>query len=203
MTASTSIRDTKRAATREALHRAALSLFERDGFEPTTVDQIAHAAGVSRRTFFRYFESKQAVVFARQPARMAHFAKLAARGPGGWSSVRQACLDLLPSFERDLADTQRMHRVIDAVPALQATDRARDREWEDLIADTLVRGVDNADEHFARVKAGAVVGALRAVIRTAHAEEASLRTLTIRALDMLEDGVDGRREYSRTESFEA
>lgn len=190
MASTPSVRDTKREATRQALHRAALELFDRDGFDSTTVDQIADAAGVSRRTFFRYFESKQAVVFARQPARMARFRDLVFRGPGGWASVRAACIDLIPEFELDLSDTQRMHRVIDAVPALQATDRARDREWEDAISEALLRG-GHLDEQAARVRAGAIVGALRTVIRTARVDGAGLRSLTVRALDMLESGVAG------------
>jgi AcrR family transcriptional regulator len=48
----------KRALTRDAIWSAALNLFAENGFEQTTVEEIATAAGVARRTFFRQFESK-------------------------------------------------------------------------------------------------------------------------------------------------
>ena len=48
----------KRALTRDAIWNAALDLFAEKGFEQTTVEEIATAAGIARRTFFRQFESK-------------------------------------------------------------------------------------------------------------------------------------------------
>lgn len=60
-----SLRDNKKVRTRAALRAAALRLFRAKGFERTTVDEIAAAAGVSRTTFFRYYPTKEAVVFDR------------------------------------------------------------------------------------------------------------------------------------------
>ncbi len=51
------------STTREAIARRALDLFERNGFDATTVDEIAAAVGISRRTFFRYYSSKRDVVW--------------------------------------------------------------------------------------------------------------------------------------------
>ncbi|HEX2195561.1 MAG TPA: TetR family transcriptional regulator [Actinomycetota bacterium] len=59
------LRDDKKAQTRSALRAAALRLFRRQGFDGTTVDEIAAEAGVSRTTFFRYYPTKEAVVFDR------------------------------------------------------------------------------------------------------------------------------------------
>ncbi|MEN8374911.1 MAG: TetR/AcrR family transcriptional regulator [Gemmatimonadota bacterium] len=54
----------KKAETRAALLEAALELFERDGFAGTTVDAIAERAGVSRATYFNYYETKEGVLIA-------------------------------------------------------------------------------------------------------------------------------------------
>lgn len=54
----------KKAATREALQRAAARMFEERGFQNTTVKDIAAAAGVTERTFFRYFPSKEDLVYS-------------------------------------------------------------------------------------------------------------------------------------------
>lgn len=60
-----------RRKVRSALAVAALDLFAEQGFEATTVDQIADAAGVGRRTFFRYFRAKEDVVFPGHDERLA------------------------------------------------------------------------------------------------------------------------------------
>ncbi len=62
------------ARSREALIDAALSRFARDGFDATTTDRIAEEAGVSPRTFFRYFPTKESVVFHRDYGFMRSFA---------------------------------------------------------------------------------------------------------------------------------
>jgi AcrR family transcriptional regulator len=56
-------RDQHKSRTRQALRAAALELFATHGFDTTTTEEIAEQAGVSVRTFFRYFPTKELVLF--------------------------------------------------------------------------------------------------------------------------------------------
>lgn len=60
------LRERNRLRTREEIADAALSLFEEQGYEATTVEQISTVAGVSSATFFRYFAAKEDVLFAHE-----------------------------------------------------------------------------------------------------------------------------------------
>lgn len=62
----TSLRERNRTRTTKEIEAAALELFERDGYAATTVEQIARQAGVSSATFFRYFGSKEEVLFINE-----------------------------------------------------------------------------------------------------------------------------------------
>src|ERR1700741_5476327 len=77
-----SLRQRKRQHTRQELISAAMRLFERKGYEQTTVAEIAGAAGVSTKPFFNYFASKDEVLFPHLSGRIdAAVALIEQRGP--------------------------------------------------------------------------------------------------------------------------
>lgn len=79
-----SLRERKKLATRRLLRRAALELVSERGLANVTVEDIAEAAGVSPRTFFNYFPSKEAVLFGGYEERAAALReRVATRSPGG------------------------------------------------------------------------------------------------------------------------
>ena len=79
-TATEAARGRRPATTRQDVARAALDLFARQGYDETTVDEIAAAVGVSRRTFFRYYESKPDVVWGEFDAELVRLREPAGRG---------------------------------------------------------------------------------------------------------------------------
>src|SRR6478735_7506224 len=93
MTAELSLRDHARGAVRDEVMRQAWLLFSEQGFEATTVDQIAAAAGMSRRTFFRYFAGKDELVLARLVESGENVAEALRGRPADepvWKSLRRA-----------------------------------------------------------------------------------------------------------------
>ncbi|WP_063022688.1 TetR/AcrR family transcriptional regulator [Nocardia niwae] len=111
-------REREKARVRRELVEAALRLFESHGFEQTTVQQIADAVQVSRRTFHRHFPSKLAVVFSHEEDLMAQLLASVDRRPASESvltALRAALRDFLldeqdaPSRARQ-ADTARRAR---------------------------------------------------------------------------------------------
>src|SRR6201999_2191851 len=96
MTGQAGLRERKKARTRASLREHALRLFREQGYQATTVEQIAAAAEVSPSTFFRYFPTKEDVVLqddmdsrmiealARQPADLAPIAAVRAALQQAW-----------------------------------------------------------------------------------------------------------------------
>lgn len=115
----------------------ALDLFARDGFDATTVDDIAGAAGISRRTFFRYYPSKNDVVWGDFEERLATMAaELDATDPA--VPVLDALADVVVRFnalpaEAIAAHRQRMSLILH-VPALQAHSALRYADWRAAVS---------------------------------------------------------------------
>jgi AcrR family transcriptional regulator len=95
---STTRRERKKLQTRAALEQAALRLFEEKGYEHTTVEEIAEAADVAVRTFFRYFSSKQHVLFGdvaqQRVSRMRSALEASSRDLAPLDAVRSVMDDL-------------------------------------------------------------------------------------------------------------
>ena len=87
------LRDRARSAIRDEVSKQAWTLFAEQGFEATTVDQIAEAAGMSRRTFFRYFAGKDELLLERLAEADAEIADRLRERPAdepAWPALRAA-----------------------------------------------------------------------------------------------------------------
>jgi AcrR family transcriptional regulator len=108
------------AAARASVVAAALELFAEQGFDQTSVEQIAQAAGVSRSTFFRQFGGKDDVVFTDHELlleRLRHF--LAQRHEDPWAAVCEASVLVYTHFAADPELARRRYAVVRGVPALR------------------------------------------------------------------------------------
>ncbi|MCM6777806.1 TetR family transcriptional regulator [Nocardia sp. CDC159] len=121
----------------------ALRLFAEKGYEATTVDEIAEAAGISRRTFFRQFRSKEDVVFADHEAQLAQ-AQAYLEGAQGdpWDAVCAAVTEVFERFTQTRELAARRYRVVRQVPALRDREIVTVFRYERLFTDYLRSRVD-------------------------------------------------------------
>src|SRR6201998_2425928 len=101
MTAPTNRHELRRRSTHEALRQAALKSFARKGFANVTVTELAREAGVTERTFFRHFPTKEAVLFQDYETHLEWLADALGQRPAS-ESVFDAVLAGVKSFPHDL-----------------------------------------------------------------------------------------------------
>lgn len=117
------LREQKKLAAWRAIRAAALRLFEQQGYEAATVEQIAAAAGVSRATFFNYFASKEAVVFDQDPEERDTWQALMSSRPAGeplWDSLTAIILGVSEMLRHRMPLQRRLKA---ASPALAQSDQ--------------------------------------------------------------------------------
>lgn len=123
---------------RREVTRTALGLFAERGFEETTVDDIADALGVSRRTLFRYFASKNDMAwgdFDWVLARLRRCLEAAGRDEPLHEALGRAVVESNRYEDEQLPELRIRMRLITGVPALQAHSTLRYAEWRAVIAE--------------------------------------------------------------------
>lgn len=105
---------------RSMVAETAVRLYTAEGFETTSVEDIARAAGISRSTFFRQFRSKEDVVFADHDVLIDEADAFLAMGhEDPWRAVCEAAVKVFRHFYRQGALARRRYRVVNGVPALR------------------------------------------------------------------------------------
>ena len=137
--------------TREELELIALQLFAERGFDSTTVDDVAEAAGIGRRTFFRYFASKNDVVWGDWEVALAYFRTQLAAIPYD-VELMDGLRDAVKAFNLLPDGAEPQHRVRMAMvlhtPALQAHSTLRYAGWREVVARHVASRTDRAPEDF-------------------------------------------------------
>jgi AcrR family transcriptional regulator len=193
------IRERNRERNRQEVADVALDLFTRHGYPAVTVDDIAAAAGISRRTFFRYFESKEDVVMPAEEERDLEVLRrhLDAR-PSGEPLVVSICNAVQILLETTTAEERAALmarlRVIFENPAVHAHMLQRQTSMEHMVAEVIAGhlGVDPATDLTSRVLAASTIAAFRAAtdVWLATGGERELVDLMAEAHAVLTDSYD-------------
>ena len=120
-TAPAGLRERKKQATRKLIADTVLTLAAERGFDVVTVDEIADAAGVSARTFFNYFASKEEALVAPDPEylpRVVHRLRTAPADLSPVAAVHQAFHGVATDFEADVDAMSRRMSLVKAHPVL-------------------------------------------------------------------------------------
>jgi mycofactocin system transcriptional regulator len=158
-----------RTTSRHEVQQVALRLFAERGFEETTLDEIAAAVGVGRRTLFRYYPSKNDIVWGEFDEHLAGLRELlAAAAPDEplMDVLRRAVVTFNDYGEPELPDLRIRMTLITSVEALQGHSMLRYRDWCDVVAEFVAGRLGcEADDHLPQVIANAALGTAMATFR--------------------------------------
>ncbi len=176
------LRERKKLQTRLAIRREAFRLFDEQEYANNTVEQIAAAAEVSPRTFYRYFGVKEALLISDD--QISPIVEAFAAAPTELDPVAAYRYAVAAFFgelsQDDRDDAVAGQRLMYEVPEVRGLLYSAYVRLIDLIAEALVRRGDPTDELGRRVVAGAIVGVLIAASHnTPLPEDALLRSLSI------------------------
>lgn len=188
------LRERKKLKTRVAIRQATYRLIQEQGYEATTIEQIAEAAEVSPSTVFRYFATKEDIVLTDEydPVMEAVLRSRPADEPP-LVSVRLMMREALSSFlTTDDEELRQRTRLMVEVPAIRARMTETMSDTAKVLARVLAdRTGRSADDLGIRVFIAAVLGALREVTLYwgEHNQEGDLLAMINEAMDELEGGL--------------
>jgi len=162
------LREDHKARTRQALHEAAVKLFATQGYDTTTIDDIAARAGVSTRTFFRYFPTKESVLFIGERRWGESFAQVFPQQDASLTDMGAIGATLVELAPRQSRSRLRLYERAAASSAI-LRGQARDETQQELqVVAALIaarRGLGEPDESCALVAEVGVVTYKRALDR--------------------------------------
>jgi len=167
------LRELKKERTRALLHDVAMELFARDGFDHTTVEEIAEACEVSPRTFFRYYATKEELLFVDSQQRCAALLEIVAAQPlddPPLDVLHHSLHTLALEYEPERARHVTRARVLEGSPSLRADKAEQQRGWEAKLFDELElrnrAAVNPLAAHDLRLRVAVSMAAFRTVFDT-------------------------------------
>lgn len=141
------LRERKKLERRAAIEARALELFETRGFDSTTVNEIAEAAGIAPRTFFYYFDTKEDVVLADYARRLDRIIEELSRRPleePPWRALKESFLAVAGDYEEEQHLLRRRFTVMAHNPSVFARSLQLQAGWEDGLARALIERAERA-----------------------------------------------------------
>src|SRR5262245_764988 len=130
----TGLRERKKRETRAALACAGLELFVERGYDETTLAEIADAAGVSTRTIFAYFASKEDILFSTVQTMCDALAQALAERPAGTDALTALREFILSSAHEKTELDHKLGKLVAADPTLSSHKRARIAQLQEVLA---------------------------------------------------------------------
>lgn len=166
------LRERTRRAVRAEIVAVATELFARDGFEATTVDDIASAAGISRSSFFRYFATKEDVVLQLMVdagEQVADDIAARPRGEAPWTCLRRAFDAIVRDMEDRPERAREATQLIRQSATLHAAHLQRCSAWSALMVASLEPRIPVGDDPAGdpHLRAVALAGAALACLEAA------------------------------------
>jgi len=153
----------------DRLRQAAFALFVEQGYDATSVDQIAERAGVGRSTFFRTYPTKEAVIFPDHEAVLARIeARLEAAAPGQhFLAIREAARLVLRHYLDEGDHARARYRLTRSVPALREREIAGMQRYQETFR-VFIRGWDDEPDPADVLRVDLHAELLAAALVTAH-----------------------------------
>jgi AcrR family transcriptional regulator len=175
---------------RSRLIQAARELFVEQGYEKTSMEQVAERAGVSRSTCYRFFPNKVGLVLPFRENRLARFNTLVSETEyqrSAYEAVRQACLEVAGEFMGQREHMMVLEQIM-LDPELGVLDRELDFRWVESIARVLGHEADFATAH---IVGGVVNGAMRSALDLwlRSGGKANMVELTLQVFRLLDRGI--------------
>lgn len=142
------LRDITRDAVRARIAAVAIARFDADGFDRVTVEQVAAEAGISARSFHRYFPAKEDAVIG-DPARhrevLASAFRVQPAAEPVWTALREAFADLVGRGGDDRETDRRSVRVMTSAPSLRARNLEKHQAWAEVLTPLVEERLDGPD----------------------------------------------------------
>ena len=189
------LRERKKRERRRHIEDVAIELFRRDGFEATTIEQIAAAADIAPRTFFSYFATKDDLVLADYTDRLERILAELAHRPDhepAWVALSASFAAVASDYTAEVERLASPFAIMATAPSVYARSLQLQAGWEQTLSERLAaRLAAPADDPTPRLLAAAAVAVMRASLQHWLTGERTvpLPALVERAFDRLGDGL--------------